>query len=98
MKQKKPDTDIELCPEQLIIEAQEKELVRWLLRENIEFQRLGREYAKLENEFLNLSRTPSLTPQQETQKKVVSKLKDIKKERMSQILRSYKRRNPSAPQ
>lgn len=98
MKNNRVEADIDICPEELLLEAHEKELVKWLMRENAEFQRLGREYAKLENEFLNLSSCPSLTPQQETQKKVVSKLRDLKKERMSQILLSYKRRNPSAPQ
>lgn len=98
MKNNKVSADIDICPEELVLEAQEKELVKWLMRENAEFQRLGREYAKLEDEFVSLNRCSSLTPQQETQKKVVSKLRDLKKERMGQILLSYKRRNPSSPQ
>lgn len=91
MKNKQIESpEFDLCSEEAVAEAQEKELFRYLMRENAEFQRLGREYRELEAAFLNLIRTETLSPQQQTKKRVVVKLKDLKKERMNQILLSYK--------
>ena len=69
----------------------EKEIQEILRQENEEFKRLYQEHRELDTHLMDMSRKPYLTPDEELEKKRMQKEKLLKKDRMAELIREYKK-------
>lgn len=69
----------------------DKEIADQLIKENEEYRKLDEEHRDLENILLEIDRKVYLTTEEEVERKRVQKLKLLKKDRMAEIVRGYKK-------
>lgn len=69
----------------------EQEIVEILKKENEEFRGLTEEHQKLEKLLAELDRKRYLTPEEEYERKKIQKQKLLKKDRMAELIRQYKK-------
>ncbi|GAB4417937.1 MAG: DUF465 domain-containing protein [Thermodesulfovibrionales bacterium] len=69
----------------------EEEIVEILRREDEEFKRLDDEHKNLEHLLSEIDRKVYLTADEEVERKRIQKLKLIKKDRMAELIREYKK-------
>lgn len=69
----------------------DKEIADQLIKENEEYRKLDEEHRDLENILLEIDRKVYLTTEEEVERKRVQKLKLLKKDRMAEIVREYKK-------
>lgn len=69
----------------------EQEIVKVLSLENEEFKKLGDEHKSLEDMLSDFSGKVYLTPEEEIEKKRIQKLKLVKKDRMAELVREYRK-------
>lgn len=69
----------------------DKEITDLLIKENEEYRKLDEEHRDLENILVEIDRKVYLTTEEEVERKRVQKLKLLKKDRMAEIVREYKR-------
>lgn len=69
----------------------EEEIIEALRMENEEFRRLDEEHKNLEHLLSEIDRKVYLTTDEEVERKRIQKLKLIKKDRMAELIREYKK-------
>jgi len=69
----------------------EQEIVEILVKENEEYRKLGEEHKGLEGVLAEINKKVYLTPEEEIEKKKIQKLKLIKKDRMAELIRDYRK-------
>ncbi|MDH5203189.1 MAG: DUF465 domain-containing protein [Nitrospirota bacterium] len=69
----------------------EQEIVELLKRENEEFMKLTEEHKDLENILEEFDRKRYLTSEEEIERKRIQKQKLLKKDRMAELIRNYKK-------
>lgn len=69
----------------------DKEIADQLTKENEEYRKLDEEHRDLENILVEIDRKVYLTTEEEVERKRVQKLKLLKKDRMAEIVREYKK-------
>lgn len=69
----------------------EQEIAEILLKENEEYKKLGDEHKSLKEALAEIDRKVHLTPEEEVERKRIQKLKLVKKDRMAEIIREYKK-------
>jgi len=69
----------------------EEEIVKVLKKENEEFRRLSEEHKTLEKLLGEIDRKRYLTPEEEFERKRIQKQKLLKKDRMAELIRGYKK-------
>ncbi|MEW6215470.1 MAG: DUF465 domain-containing protein [Nitrospirota bacterium] len=69
----------------------EHEIVELLKKENEEFRRLTEEHRNLERLLEEIDSKRYLTPDEEIERKKIQKQKLIKKDRMAELIREYKK-------
>jgi len=72
-------------------ELKEQEIVELLKRENEEFMKLTEEHKDLENILEEFDRKRYLTSEEEIERKRIQKQKLLKKDRMAELIRNYKK-------
>ena len=72
-------------------ELKEQEIVEQLKRENEEFMKLTEEHKDLENILEEFDRKRYLTSEEEIERKRIQKQKLLKKDRMAELIRNYKK-------
>lgn len=69
----------------------EQEIAEVLKRENEEFRRLIEEHRNLEGLLAEFNSKRYLTPEEELERKRIQKQKLLKKDRMAELIRDYKK-------
>ncbi|MEW6068170.1 MAG: DUF465 domain-containing protein [Nitrospirota bacterium] len=69
----------------------EQEIVELLKKDDDEFRRLSEEHKNLEGLLFEIDRKHYLTPEEEIERKKLQKQKLIKKDRMAELIRAYKK-------
>ncbi len=69
----------------------EQELVDCLKKENEEFKKLLEEHHNLDGILAEIDRKVYLTPEEEIERKKMQKLKLVKKDKMAELIRNYKK-------
>ncbi len=69
----------------------EQEVVDRLKRENEEFRKLSEEHHDLEGILAEIDKKVYLTPEEELERKKMQKLKLVKKDKMAELIRDYKK-------
>jgi hypothetical protein len=69
----------------------EQEIIELLKKENEEFRKLEEEHKNLKNNLVEIDRKVYLTTEEEVERKKLQKLKLIKKDRMAELIREYKK-------
>lgn len=69
----------------------EQEIAEILLKENEEYKKLGEEHKSLEEALAEIDKKVHLTAEEEVERKRIQKLKLVKKDRMAEIIREYKK-------
>ncbi|MDP2167240.1 MAG: DUF465 domain-containing protein [Thermodesulfovibrionales bacterium] len=69
----------------------EQDIVKILSNESEEFRKLGDEHQSLESMLTGFTERAYLTPEEEVEKKRIQKLKLVKKDRMAELVRGYKK-------
>lgn len=69
----------------------EKEIQEILMQENEEFKRLFQKHRELDAHLLDMSKKPYLTSDEEIEKKRMQKEKLMKKDKMAELIREYKK-------
>lgn len=69
----------------------EEEIVRILVSENTEFKALGEQHRSLEEQLAEFDSRRYLSPDEEMERKRIQKLKLLKKDRMAELIREFKR-------
>lgn len=69
----------------------EQQIADVLGKENEEFRKLGEEHKNLEEILAEMNNKVYLTSEEEIEKKRIQKLKLIKKDRMAELVREYKK-------
>jgi uncharacterized protein YdcH (DUF465 family) len=69
----------------------DQEIAAILGRENEEYRKLGEEHKDLEQLLSDIDRKRYLTQEEELERKKIQKLKLIKKDRMAELIREYKK-------
>ena len=69
----------------------EQEIIELLRRENGEFKRLDEEHKNLEHLLAEMDRKVYLNTDEEVERKKIQKLKLLKKDRMAELVREYKK-------
>ncbi len=70
---------------------QEEEIAELLKKENEEFRKLIEEHRTLEELLAKIDSKRYLTPEEEIERKKIQKQKLLKKDRMAELVREYKR-------
>jgi len=70
---------------------EEQEIVEILKRENEEFRKLTEEHQNLEKLLAKIDTQRYLTPEEEYERKRIQKQKLLKKDRMAELIREYKK-------
>ncbi len=69
----------------------ENEIVEILKQDNEEFKRLYQEHRELDTQLGDMIKKPYLTSEEEVEKKRMQKEKLLKKDRMAELVREYKK-------
>ncbi len=69
----------------------EQEIIEALKRENEEFKKLTEEHKNLEHLLAEMDRKVYLNTDEEVERKKIQKLKLMKKDRMAELVRDYKK-------
>jgi uncharacterized protein YdcH (DUF465 family) len=69
----------------------EHEIVEFLKKENEEFRRLSEEHRNLDALLVEIDDRKYLTPEEEVERKKIQKQKLLKKDRMAELVREYKK-------
>jgi uncharacterized protein YdcH (DUF465 family) len=69
----------------------EQEIVELLKKENQEFKRLSEEHRNLDGLLAEIDSKRYLSPEEEIERKKLQKLKLLRKDRMAEIVREYKK-------
>jgi hypothetical protein len=69
----------------------EQEIAEILLKENEEYKKLGDEHKSLKEALAEIDRKVYLTSEEEVERKRIQKLKLVKKDRMAELIREYKK-------
>jgi len=69
----------------------ENEIIELLKKENEEFKRLMEEHRSLEGILEAIDNKRYLTPEEEIERKKIQKQKLLKKDRMAELVREYKK-------
>lgn len=69
----------------------EQQIADVLVNENEEFRKLGEEHKNLEEILAEMNNKVYLTSEEEIEKKRIQKLKLVKKDRMAELIREYKK-------
>ncbi len=69
----------------------EQEIAETLKRENEEFRRLSEEHRNLDSLLAEIDSKRYLTPEEELERKRIQKLKLLRKDRMAEMIREYKK-------
>jgi uncharacterized protein YdcH (DUF465 family) len=69
----------------------EEEIVKILDSEDSEFQQLEREHRELEEKLTEINSRVYLSGEEEMEKKKIQKLKLLKKDRMAEMVRQYRK-------
>lgn len=69
----------------------EQEIVELLKKENEEFKRLSEEHRGLDIFLAEMDNKRYLTPEEEVERKKIQKQKLLKKDRMAEFIRKYKK-------
>jgi len=69
----------------------EQEIAEILLKENEEYKKLGDEHKGLKDALAEIDKKVHLTAEEEVERKRIQKLKLVKKDRMAEIIRDYKK-------
>ena len=69
----------------------EQEIVELLKKENQEFKRLSEEHRNLDGLLAEIDSKRYLSPEEEIERKKLQKLKLLRKDRMAEIMREYKK-------
>ena len=72
----------------------EQEIVESLKKENEEFRKLIEDHHTLEGILEEIDRKVYLTPEEEVERKKIQKQKLLKKDRMAELIRDFKKGNP----
>ncbi len=71
----------------------EQEIIELLKRENEEFKKIEEEHRNLEGILVEIDKKLYLTPEEEVERKKIQKQKLLKKDRMAEVIRDYKKRH-----
>jgi uncharacterized protein YdcH (DUF465 family) len=69
----------------------EIEVIRVLKRENAEFRKIEAEHRSLDEKIAEIDRKLYLTTEEEIEKKKLQKQKLVKKDRIAELVREYKK-------
>ncbi|HIJ59526.1 MAG TPA: YdcH family protein [Nitrospirae bacterium] len=69
----------------------EQEIVEILKQQNEEFKKLALEHRELDTRLSEITKKPYLTPEEEVEKKRMQKEKLMKKDKMADLIREYKK-------
>jgi uncharacterized protein len=69
----------------------EQEIVDQLKKENEEFRKLSEEHRNLDGLLAEIDNKRYLTPEEEVERKRIQKLKLLRKDRMAELIREYKK-------
>jgi uncharacterized protein YdcH (DUF465 family) len=69
----------------------EKEIIEALSKENEEFKKLNEEHKDLERLLVEIDKKVYLNPDEEMERKRIQKLKLLKKDKMAELVRDYKK-------
>jgi uncharacterized protein len=69
----------------------ETEIVEVLKKENEEFKKLSEEHRTLDAQLAEMDTKRYLTPEEEVERKRIQKLKLLRKDRMAELVREYKK-------
>lgn len=69
----------------------EQEIIEKLKAENEEFIKISEEHRHLDNMLTEIDKKVYLTPEEEIERKKVQKQKLIKKDRMAEMIRDFKK-------
>ena len=69
----------------------EQEIVDQLKKENNEFKKLSEEHRNLDGLLAEIDNKRYLTPEEEVERKRIQKLKLLRKDRMAELIREYKK-------
>ena len=69
----------------------DQEIAEILLKESEEYKKLGEEHKGLEGMLAEIDRKVYLTPEEEVERKRIQKLKLMKKDKMAELIRDYKK-------
>ena len=69
----------------------EKEIIEALRKENEEFKKLTKEHKDLERVLTEIDKKVYLNPDEEMERKRIQKLKLLKKDKMAELVRDYKK-------
>ncbi len=69
----------------------EQEVIESLAKANEEFRKLVEEHHNLEGMLAEIDRKVYLTPEEEIERKKIQKQKLIKKDRMAELIRDFKK-------
>ena len=72
----------------------EQEIAELLKKENEEFRKLSEEHRGLDGLLAEIDNKRYLTPEEELERKKIQKQKLLKKDRMAEIVREYKKSIP----
>ena len=72
----------------------EQEIAELLKKENEEFRKLNEEHRGLDGLLAEIDNKRYLTPEEEVERKKIQKQKLLKKDRMAEIVREYKKSIP----
>jgi uncharacterized protein len=72
----------------------EQEIAELLKKENEEFRKLNEEHRGLDVQLAEIDNKRYLTPEEELERKKIQKQKLLKKDRMAEIVREYKKSIP----
>jgi uncharacterized protein YdcH (DUF465 family) len=73
----------------------EKEIVEFLKKENEEFRKLSEEHRNLDGLLGEIDSKRYLTPEEEIERKRIQKQKLVKKDRMAELVREYRKIHPT---
>lgn len=69
----------------------EQEIVDQLKKENDEFKKLSEEHRNLDGLLAEIDNKRYLSPEEEVERKRIQKLKLLRKDRMAELIREYKK-------
>jgi len=69
----------------------EQEIVEFLKKENEEFRRLSEEHRNLDEILVEIDSRRYLTPEEEIERKNIQKQKLLRKDKMAELIRNYKK-------
>jgi uncharacterized protein len=72
----------------------EREIVEFLTKENDEFKKLSEEHRSLDVLLAEIDSKRYLTSEEEVERKKLQKQKLLKKDRMAELVRDYKKSTP----